>query len=86
MKKIKVICPNCGATSKVLPKAIGYSWGIDRVKCSQCFHERNIFVNLQHYENPVMKLIKAIKAILHSLWCIICPDWYKEIWSKERED
>ena len=44
-EKIKMICPNCGNVREI-PKTLSKMIEIDGVKCSPCFHERSIFVNL----------------------------------------
>lgn len=45
--KVKAVCPLCGWVSNVSKHLIGNKWGIDDVKCTPCFHDRSIFVNLQ---------------------------------------
>ncbi len=46
-EKVKAICPLCGWVSNVPRKLIGNQYGINDVKCSPCFKERNTFVNLE---------------------------------------
>lgn len=55
-KKVKMVCPKCGTVGEVLEK---HSHGekIDGIKCSSCFKERFVFVNLvlTNYEKNKLK-------------------------------
>ena len=45
--KVKAVCPRCKQVSNVSKNSIGNKWGIDDVKCSLCFKNDMVFVNLQ---------------------------------------
>ena len=44
---VKVFCPNCNAVSSIPLSYVNNEWGIDNVKCSPCFRDRLVFVNLE---------------------------------------
>ena len=46
IKWVKVHCPRCGKQGKVSIQHTGNMRGIDDAKCSRCFNEDLVFVNL----------------------------------------
>ncbi len=50
--KTKVICPSCKAISNVPTNNACAEQPIDRPKCSTCFRERSVFVNLIPFDVP----------------------------------
>lgn len=46
IKWVKVHCPRCGTQGKVPIQHTGNMWAVDDIKCSRCFNEDLVFVNL----------------------------------------
>ena len=45
-RKVQVRCPRCNWHGEVFVRLTGNKWPIDDAKCSRCFREDLVFVNL----------------------------------------
>lgn len=46
IKWVKVECPRCNRQGKVPIQHTGNKWPVDDAKCSRCFNDDLVFVNL----------------------------------------
>lgn len=60
--KTKVVCPTCKAIYNVTTAKANAEQPIDRPKCSACFRERSMFVNLVPFNVPGVTQDKGERA------------------------